>query len=59
MDAAQIAFDLDPAYWKVVSTPDATRALYLAASNEDTGETAWQFLKDFWPELVRTRGATA
>ena len=57
--AAQIAFDLAPAYWKVVSTPDATRVLYLAAANEDTGATAWQFLQDFCPQLVRTHGAIA
>ena len=58
VDVAQIAFGLDPAHSKVVSTPDATRVLYLAAANEDASAAAWRFLVDFWPQLVQTRGAS-
>ena len=57
LDADRVGFE--PDNQKTMPTSEATRILYLAASNEDTGSMASQLVLDCWPDLLRTRGAAA
>ena len=53
----QIVFGLNPAYRKVVASPDAVQVLHIAAGNEDAGSAAWDFITKNWKKLVQSRGS--
>lgn len=57
--APQIVFGLDPGYRKYVMAHDKHRILELAAANEVGATVTWQFIRDYWAELVSARGPSA